>query len=109
MSDLLENHIVGFPTRRLINNNYTVVILLQVMYLHYENMPMQYTKIFSSCKEGKFAVEIFFYIFLIFARNIDCGYMLEPPWQGGSNEYPQSMFWNKYKKNSYTLRTPVLL
>ena len=26
-------------------------------------------------------------------RNIDCGYSLEPPRWGGSNEYPQSMFW----------------
>ena len=31
-------------------------------------------------------------IFLIFAQNIDCGYSLEPPWRGGSNEYSQSMF-----------------
>ena len=25
------------------------------------------------------------------AQNIDCGYSLEPPHRGGSNEYPQSM------------------
>ena len=31
-------------------------------------------------------------IFLIFAQIIDCGYSLEPPRRGGSNEYPQSMF-----------------
>ena len=31
-------------------------------------------------------------IFLISAQNIDCGYSLEPPRQGGSNEYLQSMF-----------------
>ena len=32
-------------------------------------------------------------IFLIFApKHIDCGYSLEPPWQGGCNVYPQSMF-----------------
>ena len=30
--------------------------------------------------------------FLISAQNIDCGYSLEPPRRGGSNEYPQSMF-----------------
>ena len=30
--------------------------------------------------------------FLFFAQNIDCGYTLEPPRRGGSNEYPQSMF-----------------
>ena len=29
---------------------------------------------------------------LIFAQNIDCGYTLERPRRGGSNEYPQSMF-----------------
>ena len=31
-------------------------------------------------------------IFLISAKNRDCGYSLEPPRRGGSNEYPQSMF-----------------
>ena len=31
-------------------------------------------------------------IFHIPAQNIDCGYSLEPPRRGGSNEYPQSMF-----------------
>ena len=31
-------------------------------------------------------------IFLISAQNKDCGYSLEPPRRGGSNEYPQSMF-----------------
>ena len=31
-------------------------------------------------------------IFHISAQNIDCGYSLEPPLRGGSNEYPQSMF-----------------
>ena len=43
-----------------------------------------------------------FDIFLIFAQNIDSGYTLEPPGRGGSNEYPQSMFWSKDKKNRKT-------
>ena len=30
-------------------------------------------------------------IFLISDQNIECGYALEPPRRGGSNEYPQSM------------------
>ena len=47
-----------------------------------------------------------FDIFLIFAQNIDCGYTLEPPRRGGSNEYPQSMFWSKTKKNRYTPAYP---
>ena len=40
--------------------------------------------------------------FNMFAKNIECGYTLEPSHRGGSNEYPQSMFWNKNKKNRYT-------
>ena len=39
-------------------------------------------------------------IFHISAQNIDCGYSLEPPRRGGSNEYPQSMFLSKNKNNS---------
>ena len=39
-------------------------------------------------------------IFLISAQNIDCGYSLEPPRRGGSNEYPQSMFWAELWKIS---------
>ena len=61
---------------------------------------MQYTKIFSGAKIenaiGK--ILIFFYIL---AKNIQCGYTLEPPNRGGSNEYAQSMFWSKNRKNRY--------
>ena len=39
-------------------------------------------------------------IFHISAQNIDCGYSLEPPRRGGSNEYPQSMFLCRNKKNN---------
>ena len=39
-------------------------------------------------------------IFHISAQNIDCGYSLEPLRQGGSNEYPQSMFLSRNKKNN---------
>ena len=39
-------------------------------------------------------------IFLTSAQNIDCGYSLEPPRRGGSNEYPQSMFLSRNKKNN---------
>ena len=46
--------------------------------MHYANMPMQYTAIFHGCKNVHLQMKIFD-IFLIFAQNIDCGYMLEPP------------------------------
>ena len=39
-------------------------------------------------------------IFLISAQNIDCGYSLEPPRRGGSNEYPQSMFLSRNMKKN---------
>ena len=39
-------------------------------------------------------------IFRISAQNIDCGYSLEPPRRGGSNEYPQSMFLSRNNKNN---------
>ena len=39
-------------------------------------------------------------IFHISAQNIDCGYSLEPSQRGGSNEYPQSMFLSRNKKNN---------
>ena len=38
--------------------------------------------------------------FHISDQNIDCGYSLEPPRRGESNEYPQSMFLSRNKKNN---------
>ena len=40
----------------------------------------------------------FHFIFLL--KNIDCQYSSEPPWRGGSDEYPQSMFLSSCKKNN---------
>ena len=34
------------------------------------------------------------------AQNIDYWYSLEPPRQGGSNEYPQSMFLSRNETNN---------
>ena len=66
---------------------------------------MQYTEIFLALKIENFQLKNFD-IFLSFAQNIAGGYMLEPPRRGGSNEYPQSMFWSKNKKNRYTPAYP---
>ena len=69
---------------------------------------MQYTEFFLVAKNLKFHWK-YFDIFLIFAQNIDCGYTLEPPQRGGSNEYPQSKFWSKNKKNRHTPAYPIFL
>ena len=58
-------------------------------------------QIFLALKIENFQLKCFD-IFLVFAQNIDCGYTLEPPRRGGSNEYPQSVFRSKNKKNRYT-------
>ena len=39
-------------------------------------------------------------ILLISAQNIDHGYSLEPPRRGGSNKYPQSVYWAEIWKIS---------
>ena len=49
-------------------------------------------------------------IFHISAQNIDCGYSLETPQRGGSNEYPQSIFLSRNKKNNaYPCKPQFLL
>ena len=77
---------------------------------HYENTPIQIYRQFhlqklkfSNKKKKKKKNDFFFHIS---AQNIDCGYSLEPPRRGGSNEYPQSMFPAKIRKIMYTPVNP---
>ena len=71
---------------------------------HYENMPIQTYRI-STPKTQKFSDKNPD-IFHISTQNIDCGYSLEPPRRGGSNEYPQSMLFSKIRKIMYTPVNP---
>ena len=57
--------------------------ILKILQLKKENFQIKYSDIFH-----------------ISARNIDCGYSLEPPGQGSSKESPQSMFLSKNKKTN---------
>ena len=66
---------------------------------HYENMPIQIYRKFHLLKTENFQSKNFD-SFCISARNIDCEYSLEPPQRCGSNEYPQSMFLGRNKKNN---------
>ena len=45
--------------------------------------------------------------FLFHHENICCGYSLEAPRQGASNEYPQHMFSWRNKKNIYLILTLI--
>ena len=48
-------------------------------------------------------------IFFILLKNIDCGYSLEPPRRGGSNEYPQSMLWAEIWKYQIFFSLKIVL
>ena len=76
---------------------------------HYKNTPMQRFFFFSSLKIENFTRKKKFYILNIFAQNMHCGYTLEPPRRGGSNEYIQCMFWIRNKKIRYTPANPSSL
>ena len=52
----------------------------------------------SPPKTESFQIKIL--IFHISAQNIDCGYSLEMLLRGGTNEYPESMFLSRNKKNN---------
>ena len=68
------------------------------IFIHHKNMPN-----FEPLKPHFYIVKLGFtgeyIIFLISAQNIDCGYSLEPPRRGGSNEYLQFMFWAEIWKS----------
>ena len=61
---------------------------------HYENKPIQVYWKFYTQKIENFQIKILIF-FLFLLKNIDCGYSLEPPRRGGSNEYPNLCFEQK--------------
>ena len=83
------------------------VIVKKVHYLNFQrkfNLTLRkhaYSKILKILppKNWNFSDKNLWY-FSYFPQTIDCGYSLEPPRRGGSNEYPQSMFLSRNKKNN---------
>ena len=71
------------------------------MHFHIVN-PITKTRLFKytenfTTKKWKFSDKKS-YIFHISGQNINCGYSLESPRRGGSNEYQQSKFLSRNKK-----------
>ena len=58
-------------------------------------MLIKYIENFTT-KTENFQIKIL--IYFIFLLKTYCEYSLEPPRRGGSNEYPQSTFFNRNKK-----------
>ena len=86
--------------KRLSVLHYSTVYIFSVFHtFHYENMSIQiYWKFYH--QKMKISVKKSLIFFHISAQNLDCGYSLEPPQWGGSNEYPQSKFLNRNMKNN---------
>ena len=81
---LMILHKLGMTTIELKQETFHVLITKTLLFKYVENFTTKKGK-FSDKKKNRI-----FFIFLL--KNIDCGYSLEPPRRGGSNEYPQSMF-----------------
>ena len=79
--------------------------LLSIQLDHYENTPIQIYRKFHLQKTENFQIKNSD-IFHNSGQNIDRGYSLELPRRGGSNEYPQSMFWAEIRKIMYTPVNP---
>ena len=66
------------------------------LFKYIENFTLKKPEIFQIRNTDKFHIS---------AQNIDFGHSLEPPWRGGFNEYPQSMFLSRNLKNNvYTCK-----
>ena len=64
-------------------------------------MFIQYNDTFYGLQKRKVLDEkMLSFLFVIFARNRDCGYSLELPHRGGSHRYPQPLFYSRNKKSN---------
>ena len=106
---ILKSYVFGVEWRLFAPCKDSGLYTLPITYLHilrhYENLPIQiYWKV-NHRKIENFQTKNS-NIFHISAQNIDCGYSLEPPRGGGSNEYPQSIFCAEIRKIMYTPVNP---
>ena len=93
-NEIIIQQILNFFRKTFLDCSFHTGVVLQVV------NPQRITKTrlynFDLLKPHFYIVKLGFtgvyIIFLILLKNIDCGYSLEPPRRGGSNEYPQSMF-----------------
>ena len=80
--------------RQLIEKDYNIIFTA-------DEVKYDFKKIFPNIVSGKLKIspeDFDIFNILYFQQNRDCGYTLEPPRRGGSNEYPLSMFWPKNEK-----------
>ena len=105
MSVILE---ICFPKRSgAVCKFFVKITFLVIRHLHdiiTKTCLFKYTTNFTT-KKGKFSNKKFSY-FYVDAQNMDYEFSLEPPRRGGSNKYPQTMFWADIRKIMYTPVNP---
>ena len=90
------NKISTFVARLFLKVRHMITVLLCTRFKHMTKTRLfKYTENFTWKFSDKNSN-----IFHIYAQNIDCGYSLEPPCRDGYNEYPQTMFMSRNKKNN---------
>ena len=72
----------------------TVPITKTCLFKYIENFTTKKKKQQTNKQTENFQMKILV-VFIFLLKNIDCGYLLEPPLRGGSNEYPQFVFEQK--------------
>ena len=97
---------------KIVNNSWLLAVLSEMLSTLQKHAYSNILKILQP-KKGKFSDKNSD-IFHILSQNIDCGYSLEPPrrggsneyCRGGSNEYPQPNFFSKIRTIMYTPVNP---
>ena len=79
----------GFDT----DNGYALIAVITTTRL------FKYMENFTSKQTEDFQIQTLL-VFIFLLKNIHCGYSLEPPRRGGSNEYPHYMLLRKNKKKN---------
>ena len=102
---VLSNSVSTMPTN--ISSIISTSIYSSLNRYRYENSRMQYKDIFSAEKRENVSGK-FFDIFNMFAQNIDCGYMLEPPHEAVLTSTHNLCFGPKIRKIGIPQHTPSL-
>ena len=74
--------------------------LVIIQPIHHENMPIKFGPLKPHFYIVKLGLQGYTLFFLFLLENIDCGYSLEPPRPGGTNEYHNLCFEQKCEKTS---------
>ena len=91
-------HFRGYSCKSRTQLKRSITVVIELSSFKGYQVPLIYSMIYygqaaqMSYPVPRLGITGVYIIFLILLKNKDCGYSLEPPHRGGSNEYSQSMF-----------------